>query len=107
VDWVSQSCTLPSVEQPMRVAEFGRLFSRSVLRFSRTSRTRLELVLSADALRDARGLARRESACCSFFGFEFDSAGADVVMRISVPDSHIDVLDALTERVKAASEEVS
>lgn len=93
------SCSLPTNEQPLRIAEFDRLFAESVLRFRRTDATKLDLVLSAEAEGAARDLATRETACCSFFGFQFASAGPRVVMSITVPESHTDVLDALTERV--------
>ncbi|MFD6394998.1 hypothetical protein [Nocardia sp. NPDC060259] len=29
-DWVPDACTLPTVEQPIRVAEFDRFFAESV-----------------------------------------------------------------------------
>lgn len=100
--WVPQSCSLPTVEQPLRVAEFDRLFTESVLRSTRVSVTRLDLVLPAAAEPAARDLAAREVGCCSFFTFDFESAGSDVVMGISVPQSQTRVLDALTDRVIAA-----
>jgi hypothetical protein len=91
--WVPESCSLPTVEQPLRVAEFDRLFGESVLRSTRVSTTRLDLVLVADAEATARDLAAREIGCCSFFSFDFASAGSDVVMSIGVPESRADVLD--------------
>ncbi|MGY4646996.1 hypothetical protein [Mycobacterium sp. URHB0021] len=99
--WVPKSCSLPTVEQPLRVAEFDRLFRESVLRSVRLDATRLELVLAADAVTSARSLAEREVSCCSFFRFDFDVRGPDVVMRIAVPPSRTEVLDALTVRVGA------
>src|ERR1700742_3529867 len=68
-DWVLPSCSLPTAEQPLRVADFDRLFRESLRRFTRTSATRLVLVLAAEAEMAARGLAERETACCSFFEF--------------------------------------
>ena len=102
IAWVPQSCSLPTVEQPLRVAEFDRLFAESVLRSTRVSVTRLDLVLPAAAEPAARDLAAREVDCCSFFTFDFEAAGSDVVMGIGVPRSRTQVLDALTERVRAA-----
>ena len=46
-----------------------------------------------------RDLARRESECCSFFEFGFETNGSDVVMHIGVPPTRIDVLDALEARL--------
>lgn len=99
--WVPESCSLPTVERPLRVAEFERLLTGAVLRSTRVSTTRLDLILTAASESAARDLAAREVLCCSFFTFEFDSAGTDVVMGIEVPPSHAEVLDALTERVGA------
>ncbi|WP_102144598.1 hypothetical protein [Mycobacterium hubeiense] len=98
--WVPETCSLPSVEQPLRMAEFDQLFAESVLRSARTSATRLDLVLAKDSEAKAHDLAAREVACCSFFSFGFDSAGATVEMHIEVPQARTDVLDAITERVK-------
>ncbi|MCP3811835.1 hypothetical protein NLX62_05755 [Mycobacteriaceae bacterium Msp059] len=93
------SCSLPTVDRPLRVAEFDGLFGQSVLRSVRVSATRLDLVLAADAEAAARDLAAREVGCCSFFRFDFDTAGSDVVISIGVPPSHTDVLDALAQLI--------
>lgn len=86
----------------MRVAEFDVLFRESVLRWTRISRTRLELTLAAQAWAAASDLAARESGCCSFFTFTFESSVSGVVMAIEVPASQVAVLDAVTARVAAA-----
>jgi hypothetical protein len=99
-DWAPDACTLPTAERPLRVAEFDDLFS-SVRQSERQEPTRLDLVLPRDVETTARDLARRESECCSFFTFEFDSVGDDVVMHIGVPTSQVRVLDALEVRVTA------
>jgi hypothetical protein len=93
-EWVPDACTLPTSDRPLRLAEFGELFAW-VLRSKRMQPTRLDLVLPADVESAARDLARRESECCSFFAFEFDGAGDDVVMRIEVPAAHTEVLDGI------------
>ncbi|MBU3065909.1 hypothetical protein KO481_30860 [Nocardia sp. NEAU-G5] len=101
-DWVPDSCTLPTAAQPMRVAEFDRFFADAVQRTDRTDRTRLELLIDADAEPLGRDLAERETSCCSFFTFTFEPAGAGAVrMRIDVPAVHVDVLDALESHVGA------
>jgi hypothetical protein len=97
-DWAPEACTLPTEQRPFRIAEFDDLFGH-VLRWVRRAPTLLELAIPADLDAAVRDLARRESECCSFFTFEFDSAGADVVMRISVPPARVEVLDALQARV--------
>ena len=97
-EWAPDACTLPTPERPLRGAEFDELFA-SVLRAERRRPTRLDLVLPHDVEAPARDLARRESECCSFFTFDFDSVGDDVVMHIAVRPSQIEVLDAIQARV--------
>ncbi|MGW7465285.1 hypothetical protein ACWGJT_11360 [Streptomyces xantholiticus] len=76
--WVPDSCTLPTIEQPLRVAEFDALFAERLAGSSRPDRLKLEMVLTggpgvAEAVRD---LVARESGCCSFFTL----AGMAVIM---------------------------
>jgi hypothetical protein len=97
-DWAPEACTLPTEQRPLRVAEFDVLFA-TVQRSRRPEATCLELAVPRDAEATARGLAERESECGSFFTFEFEHSGADVVMRISVPPDHVEVLDALAATV--------
>lgn len=101
--WVPASCTLPSAEVPLRLAEFDQFFAASVLRWARPEPTVLELVLPQTAEAAGRDLAGRESACCSFFGFSFEQPAAErVLMRISVPVERVEILDAVEEQVRAA-----
>jgi hypothetical protein len=100
-DWAPDACTLPTAERPLRVAEFDDLFT-FVVRAQRREPQRLDLVLRRIVEAQARDLARRESECCSFFTFEFESIGDDsddVVMQIGVPREHVEVLDALEARI--------
>jgi hypothetical protein len=99
-DWAPEACTLPTAERPLRVAEFDDLFA-FVVRAERPEPTLLELMLPSDVETTARDLARRESECCSFFRFEFETVGDDVVMRIGVPPERLEVLDALEARASA------
>jgi hypothetical protein len=99
-DWAPDACTLPTTERPLRVAEFDELFT-ALQRSERPEPTRLDLVLPRDVEAAGRDLARREGECCSFFTFEFESAGDDLVMHIGVPPEHVEVLDALQARVAA------
>ncbi|MDP7739489.1 hypothetical protein [Mycobacterium paragordonae] len=68
---------------------------------TRTSTTRLDLVVSLESEAIARDLAERETGCCSFFRFDFDHVEDGLVMRIGVRKDHIDVLDALQARIFA------
>jgi hypothetical protein len=97
-DWAPDACTLPTAERPLRVAEFDEFFSH-VLRMQRPEPTQLDLVLPREAEAAARDLASRETECCSFFTFEFDAPGDDVLMHVGVPPSHVEVLDALEVHV--------
>jgi hypothetical protein len=101
-DWVPDSCTLPTAQQPLRVAEFDRFFAESVHRPNRTERTRLDLLIAADAIPVGQDLAQRETGCCSFFTFGFDTDDSGAMMHIEVPAAHVDVLDALEARVVSA-----
>jgi len=96
--WAPDACTLPTSERPLRVAEFDDLFA-CALRSERLQATRLDLWIPADVESAARDLTHRESECCSFFTFEFDSAGDCVVMHIAVPAAQVEVLDAIEARV--------
>ncbi len=67
--WVPESCTLPTVEQPLRVVEFDQLFTDALLGVERAAPTVLRLALEPAADQRARELAARESECCAFFSF--------------------------------------
>jgi len=103
-DWAPDACTLPTAQRPLRVAEFDDVFT-AARRSQRPAPTRLDLVLPRAVESAARDLARRESECCSFFTFEFESLGDDlgddVVMHIAVPPEHVGVLDALEARTES------
>ncbi|WP_405177900.1 hypothetical protein OG225_27185 [Nocardia sp. NBC_01377] len=100
------ACTLPTVQRPTRLAEFDAFFADSVRTARRADSTRLELTLTDafDAESVGRDLAARESTCCSFFTFTFtfEDTPAGTVMRIEAPVAYVEVLDALTERARAA-----
>ncbi|MCX0275599.1 hypothetical protein NLM24_33980 [Nocardia zapadnayensis] len=100
--WVPQACTLPTVEQPIRVAEFDRFFAESVRRTRRPDPARLELVIDPAAEPVARDLAGRESSCCAFFRFGFARTGSGVLMAVGVSGAYVDVLDAFAARVDTA-----
>ncbi|MFB4289524.1 hypothetical protein ACBI99_17905 [Nonomuraea sp. ATR24] len=103
--WVPSSCTLPSAEQPLRVAEFDALFADAVRGVARPERTRLrlELALSPDNAARAAELAARENGCCSFFTFGLSIAAGSLTLDVAVPAEHVEVLDALQARVGAVA----
>lgn len=102
-DWVS-SCTLPTAEQPLRVAEFDQLFASAVRGVERVEPTRLRLLLDASFEEAARELTDRETSCCSFFTFTFTPAGEGrVLLETRVPAAQSGVLDGLAVRATTAA----
>ena len=98
--WVPEACTLPTAQQPLRLAEFDALFTSAVARAERLGDRKLQLIMTGDGgLEDTvRDLAARESDCCSFFTFAVTAPEPGrVVLDIEVPAGHIDVLDALAD----------
>jgi hypothetical protein len=96
-----QACTLPTAEQPMRVAEFDELFATGLRGQQRLAHTRLRWRLDPAAEGIARELTRRETECCSFFTFTFAAADDAVRLDVEVPVAYSDVLDALADRAAA------
>ena len=102
--WVPpDACTLPTVEQPLRTAQFDDLFATGVTAVERVARTRLRLELAPQPAVAARAaeLAVRETDCCGFFTFTLTTTGSRVQLEVAVPVTRVDVLDALAERAVA------
>jgi hypothetical protein len=99
--WVPDACTLPTVERPLRLAEFDELFATGLRGQERLSPTALRWRLDPGAEPAARDLTARESSCCSFFSFAFAGSGDGVQIDVGVPPAHVDVLDALADRAAA------
>ncbi|MET8327342.1 hypothetical protein [Streptomyces sp. NPDC005181] len=101
--WVPDSCTLPTTEQPLRVAEVDTLFTGSLTHLARPDRLRLSLALAGgDGVEEkVRDLVARESGCCSFFTFTVSPDPELIRLDISVDGAHEAVLDALQERAAA------
>ncbi|MEU6896191.1 hypothetical protein ABZ934_31500 [Streptomyces sp. NPDC046557] len=105
--WVPQSCTLPTEERPLRVAEWDALFAERLTSLSRPHQLRLRLALAGgpgieDRVRD---LVERESGCCSFFTFTTNVGEGQIMLDIAVDQVHEAVLDALAVRTAAAGEQ--
>lgn len=114
--WVPvDACTMPAVEQPLRMAEFDALFAETATEVNRVSPTqgRLLLVGATGLVDRVRDLADRESGCCSFFTFIVTpvevpgSASQDgpitVHLDVSVPGSRSEVLAALLGRAETVA----
>jgi hypothetical protein len=98
--WVPDACTLPTADQPLRVAEFDGLFAGAVRPASRSAPDSLEIVLPDGAAAAAQDLIARETACCSFFAFTVRTSGDESVLEVRVPATQVAVLDALQQRVE-------
>ncbi|MFE6131378.1 hypothetical protein ACFQ6Q_24425, partial [Streptomyces sp. NPDC056437] len=74
-------------------------------RVERVAPGSVRLVLDPAADGPARDLARRESACCSFFTFGFtESDDGRTVMEVTAPAAYADVVDAFADRAVGARE---
>jgi hypothetical protein len=73
-----------------RIAEYGRLFTQSLLGRSRTG-TGIRFRFRADpGVADwVLDLARREQACCAFFSFAVYASGAEVWWDTSAVDDEL------------------
>ncbi|MEV0807651.1 hypothetical protein [Micromonospora sp. NPDC050200] len=99
--WVPDACTLPTVERPLRLAEFDQFFTEAVRGVNRMSAQHLRLWLdgAAQVEQTAQDLTARESSCCSFFAFDLSRPEPDsLTLDVRVPAPHVDVLDALALR---------
>ena len=106
------ACTLPTADQPLRVAEFDDLFAttlRVIERRDSSVRARLVLAGDDDLADRVQRLADAETACCSFFTFPLiplppdktDAAdGTVLALDIEVPVARADVLAALVWRAE-------
>lgn len=101
--WAPEACTLPTVERPFREQEFHRFFRDHLRSVRRLKGTIAELELAPESAGLAQDLARRETGCCSFFGFDVRDDDVRVVMTIEVPPLNVPVLDALIASASAAA----
>ena len=100
--WAPDACTLPTAEQPLRVAEFDRLFANHVRSARRVDPQTLDLTLAAEARDATADLTARESECCSFFAFTLtDPTDGHFHLHIGVPATQVAVLDGLADRLPA------
>ncbi|MBE1878349.1 hypothetical protein IHE71_21880 [Myceligenerans sp. TRM 65318] len=101
--WVPGACTLPTVERPLRRAEFDDLFALDVLAVIRESATRTRIDLRPDPETAARAatLAVREAGCCSFLTFDLAIGDGAVTLGVATGPAHREVLAALTARAES------
>lgn len=104
--WVpAEACTLPTGEQPLRLAEFDDLFSASLRSVRRPDDTVLLITLDGTrGIEDrARDLTSREADCCDFFDVTVQRCADQVVVQVRVPRSRAMVLDGLERQARAAT----
>ena len=102
-----EACTLPTVERPLRIAEFDRLFATAAAPVERLGPQTARIVLPPrpELAADAANLVVRETQCCSFFAFALTATGGRLHLDVTVPENQIEVLDAMVgwvERARAA-----
>ncbi|MFD8370978.1 hypothetical protein ACFV2Z_09410 [Streptomyces sp. NPDC059688] len=104
--WVPPSCTLPTEERPLRVAEWDELFAERLTSLSRRGplRLHLDLVGGPGIEERVRDLAEREGGCCSFFAFTVTSEDNRIGLDIAVAQEHVAVLQALAVRTGAGEQ---
>jgi hypothetical protein len=106
---VPDACALPTVEQPLRLAEFDALFATAVRHVDTLSPTHARLHLTGPAGLEVtvRDLTARETECCSFFTFTTTRQSADdgeaVTLDIEVPAQYADVLASLAHSAATVS----
>ena len=107
--WVPDACTLPTDQQPLRVAEFDELFAIGVSEINRVDdlRVRFELRPDPGVAGMAANLAVRETDCCSFFEFTQIASGGRLTLDLTVPTEHAAVLDVVVNRARSAAGSVS
>lgn len=98
--WVPLACTLPTTEQPLRVAEFDAFFAQDALAVTRRTALLLSIAVRPEAAGRAATLAVEETACCSFFSFDLKVTGGEVVLSVSVEPAHAEVLAAVGDRAE-------
>jgi hypothetical protein len=100
----TDACTMPTVDRPVRLAEFDALFSSTVRRVERRgSDVRMHLAGDTGLVEKVRDLTARETSCCSFFAFTIEGADDGLTLDISVPPARQEILDALADRAEELS----
>jgi hypothetical protein len=106
---VPDACTLPTAEQPLRVAEFASLFASAAQSVDRIDarHVRIQLAGEPGLEQTARDLAARENGCCGFFGFTVAAAhnprAEAVTLDVEVPIDYVDVLDGLARLAETSA----
>jgi hypothetical protein len=104
LDLVPDACTLPTAEQPLRLAEFDRLFGSVSAAVERRGpqTARISFPPQPEIAAQAADLVVRETRCCSFFTFSLTATGGALHLDVTVPESQTAVLESVLGRVERA-----
>lgn len=99
------ACTLPTTEQPMRLADVDDLLTAAVTAVERPSDGRALLAIRAEpaVVAQVAEFCARETACCSFFSFTLTMDDAGCHLLIAVPAAQQAVLDAIVARASVVA----
>lgn len=101
---ISNECTLPTAERPLRATEIHDLFAAALTRLTRTGPTHLRMHLDPELETTVRDLVARESGCCSFFDFTVGLTDNGLLqLDVQVPAPYSEVIDELAALASAAS----
>ena len=79
IPWAPEACTLPTVDRPVRQAEFSWLLAQAEM--IRVDQTTLRLRLPPETAATAADLIVRKTCCCSFFTFALIHRGGTAAGR--------------------------
>ena len=99
---VPETCTLPTAERPLRLAEFDRLFASAITPVERRGpqTARISLPPRPEIAARAADLVVRETGCCSFFTFSLTATVGRLHLDVTVPESQTPVLDSVVSWVE-------
>jgi hypothetical protein len=99
----TSACTLPTVERPLRLAEFDALFSLATSVEYDGSTARLHFSGPPTLRDEVVELTARESQCCSFFAFSVEGTDSEVDLGIGASTEHEPLVAALVARAEELS----
>jgi hypothetical protein len=100
----TDACTMPTAEQPLRLAELDALFATAVRSVERRGNdVRMGMAGGDGLVEQVRDLTAHETSCCSFFTFTIDGTDQDLTLDISVTPARQEILDALAQRAQELS----
>ena len=99
---MTDACTLPPWERPLRLAEFDQLFAETVRSVTLLEgAVRLHLSGARGLQARVRDLVDRESQCCSFFTFDLDGTDEELDLLVSAPPEQAAILAGFAARAES------